>query len=665
MAKAEIAVKKYELSKAAYGGAPGKDYVPYVPTTEAMPEITGYSIILGVLFALIFAAANTYLGLKVGLTISAGIPGAILATGILKGLFRRNNILEANVVASLAAMGESIAGGIIFVLPALILLGFGLSITTIIIVTLIGGIMGVFFITPVRRYLIVEEHGILIYPESMAAAEVLVTGSEGGSGFKTVLLGMGVGGLYKIASGGFKFWGENASYTITSYQGTLIGIDTVASLMGVGFIVGTKTSALMFGGSVIAWLALIPMIKFFGAGLPEAVFPSAIPIAEMSASQVWSSYIRYIGAGAVATGGFISLAKSLPTIISSFKQAIAGMGKGNAGETNRMNSEAPLTWVIGAAVGGFLLTWLVPVVGGGIVGSILAVIFSFFFAVVSARMVGMVGASNNPVSGMTIATLLIVTTVMKLMGNTGDEGIKTALMIGGVVCVAIAVAGGTAQSLKTTFIIGGTPRKVQVSMFVALAVASIAAAGTVILMDSAYGIGKEVVPAPQATLMKMIAEGIMTGQLPWILVFIGVALAGFCFLANIPILAVALGIYLPIGLNAAIFLGGIVRDLVERKMSIVPKIKDDTGGPKVSIEPVENIKKDKAVERGILLASGLVAGDALIGIVIGIFAVIGKDIAFGLQIAPALAASNLFAFFMFLALAIWIYMYSIKKVDQI
>ncbi len=439
----------------------------------------------------------------------------------------------------------------------------------------------------------------------------------------------------------------------------MIGVNTVASLMGVGFIVGTKTSVLMFGGSVVAWLALIPLIKFFGAGMTEPLFPSKVPIAEMGAFDVWSNYIRYIGAGAVATGGFISLIRSLPTIINSFKQAIGGMGKGETESVKRMDLESPLTWVIAAAVLGFLLTWFVPIIGGGFVGSLLAVLFSFFFAVVSGRMVGLVGASNNPVSGMTIATLLIVTTVLKLMGNTGDLGIKTALMIGGVVCVAIAVAGGTAQSLKTTFIIGGTPRKVQLGMFAALSLASIAAAGTLILLNSAYGIGDVAVPAPQATLMKMIVEGIMTAQLPWTLVFIGVALAVFCFMAKIPILAVALGIYLPIGLTAAIFAGGIVRDLVERKMQPAAKGKDAKDDK--AVEKGGNVAVDKAVEKGILLASGLVAGDALIGIVIGIFAAIGTDIAFGLKLFPVIAGSNLTAFGMFLLLAIWIFIYSTRK----
>ncbi|MDR3669230.1 MAG: oligopeptide transporter, OPT family [Holophaga sp.] len=629
------------LSKNSYGGCKGSEYVPYVPTTEVMPEITGYSIIMGILFALLFAAANTYLGLKVGMTISAGIPGAILAIGLLRRVFKRNFILEANMVASLAAMGESIAGGIIFVLPALLLLGFGLSITTIVIVTIIGGLMGDFFITPVRRYLIVEEHGTLIYPESMAAAEVLVTGTEGGGGFRTVLMGMGVGSGFKLLSGGFGFWSESASYTIRSYQGTMVSLDAIASLMGVGFIVGTKTSMLMFGGSVVAWLALIPLLKLFGAGVAQPLYPSTVPVAQMDATAIWSNYIRYVGAGAVAAGGFISLLRSLPTIVSSFKQAAGGMRKGAAGKVTRMNHEAPLTWVIGAAVLGFLLVWFVPVVGGGPVGSLMAVLFSFFFAVVSGRMVGLIGASNNPVSGMTIAALLIVTTVLKLMGNTGSHGMTTALMIGGVTCIAIAVAGGTAQSLKTTFIIGGNPRNVQAGMFIALSVAAVGAAGTLMLLNKAYGIGSIAVPAPQATLMKMIVQGIMTGQLPWTLVLVGVALALFCFLMDVPILAVALGIYLPIGLTAAVFAGGLIRTLVERK--------GKAGG------------KDEAVDKGILLASGIVAGDALMGIVVGLFAALGIPMAFGLKLFPALGKSSLLAVAMFLLLGAWMYWYSLRK----
>jgi len=634
---------KKRLSINAYGGIKGEDYVPFIPTSEVMPEMTGYSIIIGILFACIFAAANTYLGLKVGMTISAGIPGAILATGLLKGAFKRNSILEANMIASLAAMGESIAGGIIFVLPALILLGFGLTIIQVAIVTVVGGVMGVFFITPLRRFLVVEEHGNLVFPEAMAAAEVLVAGSVGGSGFKTVLTGIGAGGIYKFVSGGLKFWPESASYTFTSYQGTQIGIDAIASLLGVGFIIGTKVSALMFGGGVIAWFALIPMIKFMGQGLTVPIFPATIVISEMTAGQIWGNYIRYIGTGAVAAGGIISLVRSLPTIIASFKQAIAGMSTKAAGKVERINIEAPLIWVIGAAVFGFLATWLIPAIGGGILGGALAVIASFFFAVVSARMVGIIGASSNPVSGMTIATLLVVATLMKITGVVGDEGIRRSLFIAGVVCVAIAVAGGTAQSLKTTFIIGGNPKHVQVGMFIALAVAAFAAGGVVLLLDSAYGIGTPEVAAPQASLMKLIVEGIMTGQIPWTLVIVGAAIAGFCALAGIPILPVALGIYLPISLSSPVLIGGIIRMMVEGKYK------------------KNQVRKEASLERGVLLASGLVAGDALIGILIAIFAILEVNIGIGATLFPALAESSAFSFIMFMVLGGWVYMFATRK----
>ncbi|MEG1255426.1 oligopeptide transporter, OPT family [Clostridium sp.] len=635
--------EKRKLSQNAYGVCKGEDYVPFIPTSVAMPEATGYSIILGIILACLFAAANTYLGLKVGMTISAGIPGAIIATGVLKGVFRRNNILEANMVASLAAMGESIAGGIIFILPALILWGLELSTFTVVIVTVVGGIMGVFFITPLRRYLIVEEHGELIYPEGMAAAEVLVSGSEGGQGFKTVATGLGVGAGYKLFSGGFALWGEQATYVFKSYQGTMIGIDTLASLLGVGFIVGTRASALMLGGSLIAWFTLIPLIKFLGAGLVDPVFPATVLISEMDAMAIWSKYIRYIGAGAVAMGGFVSLAKAIPTIITSFKQAMSGIGTKGTEKVSRIDLEAPLTWVILAAAFGFALVWLVPSINGGFLGGLMAVIFSFFFAVVSARMVGIIGASNNPVSGMTIATLLFVTTVIKVTGGTSQVYMNKAILIGGVVCVAIAVAGGVAQSLKTTFIIGGTPKKVQLGMFLALAVAAVFSAFVINMLNTAYGIGSDAVPAPQATLMSMIVEGIMTAKLPWTLVGSGAAIALFCELAGLSILPVALGIYLPITLNATIFIGGCIREIVERKFA------------------KEKERKAEVVEKGTLLASGLVAGDALMGIVVAGFATLNINIAFGKNFLTGITQSNLFACVMFLLLGLWIYMFACKK----
>jgi putative OPT family oligopeptide transporter len=634
--------EKKGLSHNAYGGVRGDDYVPYVSVSEAMPEMTFVSLFIGTIFAIIFAAANTYLGLKVGLTISAGIPAAILATGLLKGLFGRNNILEANLIQGIAAMGESIAGGIIFTLPAIIIWGMQLKLSTIFTVTVLGGLVGILFVVPLRRYLLVEEHGKLIFPESMAAAEVLVTGSAGGAGFRTVMTGLLGGALYKLLSGGLKFWGEEPEWVIKPMQNTIFGLDTLASLLGVGFIVGTEIALYMFGGSFIAWFALIPLIKYFGAGLTEPLFPSEVLITEMGAWDIWSKYIRYVGAGAVAAGGFISLARSIPTIMNSFRTAIGGLGDKSISK-KRTELDVPMTWVIAGAVLVFLLSWFLPIINAGFIGALMIVIFSFFFAVVSARMVGIIGASNNPVSGMTIATLLFATSILRSMGVVGDEGMLIAITIGGIICVAIAVAGGAAQSMKTGYIIGGTPKNMQIGMYIGLVAAALFAGLVLLVMHETYGIGSREVAAPQATLMSMVVKGVMTGDLPWALVFIGAVFGVFCALANLPILPVALGLYLPIHLNAAILVGGIIRTIVERKFK-------------------NNEEQSKAqIEKGILLASGIVAGDALMGIVVAVFAALALDIAVGASLLPGIAAEPLTATIAFLLFGLWIYLYTTKK----
>lgn len=634
--------EKRGLSHNAYGGVHGDDYVPYVPASQALPEITVVSVVIGALFAIIFAAANTYLGLKVGLTISAGIPAAILATGLLKGLFKRNNILEANLIQGIAAMGESIAGGIIFTLPAIIIWGMELKLSTIFVVTILGGLLGILFVIPLRRYLLVEEHGKLIFPESMAAAEVLVTGNAGGVGFRTVMTGLSGGALYKLFSGGFKFWGEEPEWVIKPMQNTIFGLDTLASLIGVGFIVGLEISMYMFGGSLIAWFGLIPLIKYFGAGLTKPLFPSTELISNMDAWSIWSKYIRYVGAGAVAAGGFISLGRSLPTLVKSFKTAMGGLGE-KGGNSKRTELDVSMTWVIGGAVLVFLLSWFLPMINAGFIGALMVVAFSFFFAVVSARMVGIIGASNNPVSGMTIATLLFATSVLRAVGVVGDKGMLIAITIGGIVCVAIAVAGGAAQSMKTGYIIGGTPKYMQIGMYIGLVAAAVFAGMVVLMLHHTYGIGSKEVAAPQATLMSMVVKGVMTGELPWALVFIGAVFGVFCALAKLPILPVALGIYLPIHLNAAILVGGIIRLLVESKFR-------------------KNEEQCKTqVEKGILLASGIVAGDALMGIVVAVFAALSVDIAVGAKLLGGIADKPLTATIAFFLFGYWIYRYTIKK----
>ncbi|MDO6355597.1 oligopeptide transporter, OPT family [Caloramator sp. CAR-1] len=629
------------LSAGAYGGVSGDDYVPYVPVSKAMPEMTVLSIFIGIIFAIVFGAANTYLGLKVGMTIAAGIPGAILATGILKGILRRNNILEANMIQAMASMGESLAGGLIFIIPAVIIFGDKLTIGTITVVAILGSLLGILFVVPLRRYLIVEEHGKLVYPEGMAAAEVLVSSSAGGSGFKTMMTGVAGGGIFKFLSEGLLLWKYEPEWTIKPLQGTIFGADVTAALIGVGYIVGIEIGMYMFAGALVAWLGLIPLIKYIGAGLTEPLFPSAALIKDMDAWAIWSKYIRYVGAGAVIAGGFISIAKAMPTIARSFKSAMSGIGA--KASQKRTDVDVPMTYVIAGAIFVFIMAWLFPMTNVPVAGAIFVIIFAFFFSVVSARLVGMIGTSNNPISGMTISSLLFITGILKLTGHADNKAMVAAIIAGGIVCVAIAIAGGTAQSLKTTFIIGGTPKNLEIGMFLASA-ASAAAIGYVILMlNSAYGIGSKEIPAPQATMMSMVVKGIMTSQLPWTLVLAGISFGVMCELMGIPILPFALGLYLPIHLSAGVVIGGIVRAVVDKKF------KDN-----------EEVLKEKT-EKGVLLASGMVAGESLVGILLAVFAMVGVNIGIGEKILPAITSSPWTSAVMGLVLCYWIYSFVVKK----
>lgn len=613
--------EKKGLSHTAYGGIKGEDYVPYVSTSEALPELTGVSIVVGCLFAMIFGAANTYLGLKVGMTVAAGIPAAILATSV----FRRatgNRILEANMIQSMAAMGESLAGGLIFIIPALLLLKMELSLVTIITVALLGGLLGIVFVVPIRKYLIVEEHGNLVYPEAMAASEVLVTGTAGGTGLKTMLSGLCVGGIFKFLSGGFKLWNEDPQWAIKANNfDTSVGLSAYASLMGVGYIVGIEIASYMLAGALVSWFALIPLIRYVAPNL-------ALPF----------SPIKYIGAGAVAAGGLISIIKAMPTIIKSFKSAMSGVNIKNG--QKRTDIDVPMTWVIGSAIVVFILAWVMPnLQGRNFIASILIVICAFFFAVVSARLVGLIGTSNNPISGMTIASLLVIASVLKATNHIGNEGMFIAIIAGTVVCVAAAIAGGAAQSLKTTYIMGGTPKKLEIGMYAAVA-ASSAVVGIVILMlDKAYTIGSDVIAAPQANMMSMIVKGIMEGKLPWVFFIVGVTFAVMCEFMKIPVLPFALGLYLPMGLSTGVFAGGVLRWLLDKKNS-----------------KNQVLLKEKT-ERGTLLASGLIAGEAIIGILIAVLAMleVDKKIGFGENIFKSVTGSPWTSALMMLLLCIWFY----------
>lgn len=611
--------EKKGLSHTAYGGIKGEDYVPYVPTSQALPELTVVSIIVGCIFAIVFGAANTYLGLKVGMTVAAGIPAAILATAVFKNA-AGSKILEANMIQSMAAMGESLAGGLIFTIPAIIIFKMELTLATIIVTALLGGLLGIIFVVPLRKYLIVEEHGKLVYPEAMAASEVLVTGTAGGTGLKTMMAGLLAGGLFKLLSGGFRLWNEDPSWKInaTSYKSNL-GLSAYASLMGVGYIVGIEIASYMLAGALVSWFALVPLINYVAPNLGLPFSP-----------------VKYIGAGAVAAGGLISIIKAMPTIIKSFKSAMSGISA--KGGQKRTDIDVPMTWVIGGAILVFILSWIMPnFQGKNVVASFFIILCAFFFSVVSARLVGLIGTSNNPISGMTIASLLVITAALKATNHVGDTGMFIAIIAGACVCVAAAIAGGAAQSLKTTYIMGGTPRRLEIGMYAAVVASAAAVGGVILMLHKAYGIGSETISAPQANMMSMIVKGIMDAKLPWIFVIVGVMFAVMCELMKIPVLPFALGLYLPMGLSTGVFVGGIMRWLIDGKYK-----KDDA------------VLKEKA-ETGTLLASGLIAGEAIIGIIIAVFAVFNFDIGFGAKIVESITGSPWTAALMFLLLCVWFY----------
>ncbi|MBQ9977055.1 MAG: oligopeptide transporter, OPT family [Clostridia bacterium] len=587
-----------------------KNFKPYVAAEKITPEITVTSIIMGVLLAVIFGAANAYLGLRVGMTVSASIPAAVIAMGVIRVIMRKNSILESNIVQTIGSAGESLAAGAIFTLPALFLWASEgkadkPELLEITIIALIGGLLGVFFMIPLRNALIVKEHGVLPYPEGSACAEVLLAGEEGGANASTVFAGMGFAALFKFIIDGIKAVAGEVSISFKGFAGQ-IGTQIYPAVLSVGYICGARISSFMFAGGVLSWLVIIPIIVLFGAD--AVMYPSDVPISELyasgGASAIWSSYIRYIGAGALAAGGIISLIKSLPLIVKTFGGAIKSMSGAGANGQSRTDADINIKVVIIAIIVLTLLVWLVPAIPVSLLGAAIIVIFGFFFATVSSRMVGLVGSSNNPVSGMAIATLLIATLILKVTGASGVEGMCSAIAIGSIICIVSAIAGDTSQDLKTGFILGATPKKQQIGEIVGVVASALAIGGTLILLDSAWGFGSEELAAPQATLMKLIIEGVMDGNLPWGLVLIGVFIAVVIEVLGIPVLPFAIGVYLPVQLNACIMVGGLVRLALD-------KLKR------------EKAEKDAIVNDGILFCSGMIAGEGLVGILLALLAVFG------------------------------------------
>ncbi len=589
-----------------------KEFKPYIPAEKITPELTFTSIFMGIVLAVVFGAANAYLGLRVGMTVSASIPAAVIAMGVIRVIMRKNSILESNIVQTTGSAGESVAAGAIFTLPALFLWAAEgrmdkpgmLEIT---LIALLGGLLGVFFMIPLRNALIVKEHGVLPYPEGTACAEVLLAGEEGGANAGTVFAGMGFAALFKFVIDGLKLVPSEVSMRIKNYNGE-IGTQIYPAVMSVGYICGPRISSYMFAGGVLSWMVLIPMIVLFGQEL--IMYPGEVPIGEMfaagGASAIWKGYIRYIGAGALAAGGIISLIKSLPLIVTTFRDAMKSIGGAKSGAVTRTSNDLNMKIVLVCIAIITVLIWLVPAIPVSLLGAVIIVIFGFFFATVSSRMVGLVGSSNNPVSGMAIATLLVATVLLKMTGDTGVHGMQGAIAIGSIICIVAAISGDTSQDLKTGYLLGATPKKQQIGEVIGVVASALAIGATLYLLDQAWGFDSAELSAPQAMLMKTIIEGVMEGNLPWNLVFIGVFIAVIVEILRLPVLPFAIGIYLPVQLNACIMVGGLVR-LAFDKM----KRKEE--------------EKKEIVNDGILFCSGMIAGEGLVGILLAVFAIFGLD----------------------------------------
>ncbi len=588
-------------------------FKPYITASDFVPEFTPKAIILGSFFGILFGAATVYLGLKVGLTVSASIPIAVLAISIFKR-FGKATILESNIVQTIGSAGESVAAGVVFTIPALLFLAGGreyFQYFQIFVLALIGGILGVLFMIPLRRSLIVKEHGNLPYPEGTACADVLIAGEKGGKLARMVYYGLGIAFLYKLLMSILGLWKEVPTIVFSKNSalpnGTVNG-EITPELLGVGYIIGPRIAGVMVAGGVLSWLALIPLITIIGSSLTIPLAPeSDLLIANMSPGQIWNRYIRYIGAGAVTFGGIMTLIKTFPTIISAFRDSFKDLQQrrnGDKAAQTRTEKDIPLVYVLlGSAVLIVLMT-ILPNVPTNLFSALLIIVFGFFFVTVSSRIVGLIGSSSNPISGMTIATLMATSLIFLGLGWTGDAYQPIALVVGSIVCIAAANAGATSQDLKTGYLVGATPIKQQIGLLIGVLVSVVAIGFTLLLLESTLGIGEATVehptplPAPQATLMATVIKGLLSQNLPWGLVISGMAIAAVIELCGVSSLAFAVGAYLPLSTTTPIFVGGLIKWLVDRKQ--------------------KSAEAESEIGPGALFSSGLIAGGAVTGILIAV-----------------------------------------------
>ena len=591
---------------------PGQEYPPYVPAAQSMAEFTIKAAFFGILFGIVFGAANAYLGLRAGLTISTSIPVAVMTVAAFRALQTAGlpgTILEANISQTIGSASSSLASGVIFTLPALFLWEVAPGLLQMTLLAMCGGILGVLFMIPLRRFLIKGEHGRLPYPEGTACAEVLVANEVGGSSARYVFYGLGLGAFFKFLTSWIRVLPEDAWTRLPLIRKGELGMDLSPALFGVGYILGLRIATVMVGGGLLAWVVIIPGIGWWGDAFTAPVFPEATAlIRDMSPSQLWSRYVRYIGAGAVATAGIITLIRSIPVMVQSFRIGTAQIRErvGDDGATHadilRTDNDLPLKFIGIALLTVMLFLALVPQVFGNVgnlgvrlVAAFCVVVFAFFFVTVASRIVGLVGVTSNPTSGMTIASLLGTAGIFLIMGWTDLAGKAAALTVGCVVAIAASIAGDTSQDLKTGYLLGATPRRQQVGELIGVLTSATFVCLSVLLLAETFGFGGTELPAPQATLMKLVIEGVLDQQLPWGFVGIGIGIAIICELLRIPSLPFAVGVYLPVSTMTPVFIGGLLRGLFERRAKSEAEVSERR-------------------ERGILLGSGFVGGEGLLGV---------------------------------------------------
>ena len=578
---------------------------PYVPATASPPELTPLAIGLGVVLSLTFGMVNAYLGLKVGLTVSASIPSAVLSMTVLRALLRRGTILENNVVHTIASTGESLAAGVVFTIPALIFLDLQPSGLQVFLIGAAAGLLGILLMIPLRRSLTIDEHATLPFPEGTACAQVLIAGDRGRASARPVFSGIAVGAAYQFAMRGVGLWRESVLVTVERLHKATVGAELSPLFLGVGFLVGPRIAATMLAGGVLGWTILIPLFDATGGGAVGRALGVPATVTDLGAADIWSRYVRYVGAGAVTAGGLSAVVRALPVMAA----ALARLRPKRSGDAvaARTDHDLPASVVVTGVLAVTLALWGLPSFHLGLVAVLLAVLFTFFFVVVSGRIVGLVGTTAQPVSGMTITALLATTLCLAALGERGPTGVAASITVGAIVAIAIALAGDMAQDLKTGALLGATPRSLQIGEIIGVLAAALRAGSVLLLLHAAYTLGSPALPAPQARLMATLVTGVMHGDLPWALMALGAALALAAEAAGLVSLAFAIGVYLPITTSAPLIFGGLLRAALGR------------AGAPVADAPT-------------LFASGLIAGDALMGI--GIAALVVGGLAGRLALRP-------------------------------